>query len=111
MSEIKSFFEEKLPAKFSADPSKAESMSGKYLFVIEGDGGGAWSVDFPGGGAMEIAAGECDDAACKIIVQAEDWTGILNGEMDATTAFMTGKLRIEGDMAMAMKLQPILGGA
>ena len=106
MSDTKAFFEEKLPEKFKADPSRAEGMDGKYQFAIEGEG--TWVVDVADG-AMNVCAGECDDAGCTLKCTAEDWGAILGGELEPTTAFMSGKLLIEGDMAMAMKLQPILG--
>ena len=109
MSEVKSFFEEKLPAKFKDDPSKAEGMDGVFEFNVEGDGGGTWAVAIADG-ALTVTEGANEEAGCKIKVQVEDWNAILSQELDATQAFMTGKLMIEGDMAMAMKLQPILGG-
>jgi len=109
MSEIKAFFEDQLPAKFNDDPSRAEGMAGTYEFVVDGEGGGSWIVDFPEGGGMEVKAGPCEEPGCRIKVAVEDWNAILAKELDATTAFMSGKLIVEGDMSMAMKLQPILG--
>jgi len=38
----------------------------------------------------------------------DDWQKMAAGELDGMTAFMTGKLKIEGDMGVAMKLQSIL---
>ncbi len=38
----------------------------------------------------------------------EDWEKMANGELDGMTAFMTGKLKIEGDMSNAMQLQGVL---
>ena len=37
-----------------------------------------------------------------------DFTDMIGGKLDGMTAFMTGKLKIEGDMGVAMKLQSIL---
>ena len=110
MSDIKAFFEEKLPAKFKDNPDAAEGMAGSYEFVVDGDDGGTWVVDFPEGGGMNVTPGATEEPGCRIKVTAEDWGGIVSGELDPTTAFMSGKLMIEGDMAMAMKLQPILSG-
>lgn len=107
MADIKAFFEQRLPSEFAADPSRAEGMSGTYEFNIAGDGGGVWTVALDGG--LKVTVGECADAQCKIKATSEDWGTILNKELDPTTAFMTGKLMIEGDMGMAMKLQPLLG--
>ena len=107
--DIKEFFEERLPSEFEKDPGRAEGMAGTYVFEVDGEGGGAWTVAFPEEGGLSVSAGAAEEPGCKIKVSVEDWNGILSGELDATTAFMSGKLMIEGDMAMAMKLQPILG--
>lgn len=108
MPDAKEFFEEMLPKRFGDDPSKAEGMVGAWEFNVEGEGGGIWTVSVEEG-KLDVIPEAKEDAGCKIFVAVEDWNGILNKEIDPTTAFMSGKLRIEGDMSMAMKLQPLLG--
>ncbi|MGQ0584620.1 MAG: SCP2 sterol-binding domain-containing protein [Reyranella sp.] len=51
-----------------------------------------------------------DDKAadCTIKMEFADFDDLINGKLDGMTAFMTGKLKIEGDMGVAMKLQSIL---
>jgi putative sterol carrier protein len=51
-----------------------------------------------------------DDTAadCTIKMDFGDFTDLIGGKLDGMTAFMTGKLKIEGDMGVAMKLQSIL---
>ena len=51
-----------------------------------------------------------DDTAadCTIKMAFDDFTALIGGQLDGMTAFMTGKLKIEGDMGVAMKLQSIL---
>ena len=51
-----------------------------------------------------------DDKAadCTIKMDFNDFTDLLGGKLDGMSAFMTGKLKIEGDMGVAMKLQSIL---
>jgi putative sterol carrier protein len=51
-----------------------------------------------------------DDKAadCTIKMDFGDFDDMINGKIDGMTAFMTGKLKIEGDMGVAMKLQSIL---
>ena len=48
------------------------------------------------------------DADCTIGVSLDDLTAMLAGELEPATAFMTGKLRVRGDMSVALKLQRIL---
>lgn len=51
-----------------------------------------------------------DDKAadCTIKIDFSDFSDLIGGKLDGMTAFMTGKLKIEGDMGVAMKLQSIL---
>jgi putative sterol carrier protein len=48
------------------------------------------------------------DADCTVKMEFSDFDDLVNGKLDGMTAFMTGKLKIEGDMGVAMKLQSIL---
>ena len=53
--------------------------------------------------------GEDDGAADTTIKTSwEDWQKMAAGELDGMTAFMTGKIKIEGDMSNAMQLQGVL---
>ncbi|QNM82730.1 SCP2 sterol-binding domain-containing protein [Sphingomonas sabuli] len=51
-----------------------------------------------------------DDGAADTTIKTawEDWEKMASGELDGMTAFMTGKLKIEGDMSNAMQLQGVL---
>ena len=49
------------------------------------------------------------DAECTMTSDAETFEGILTGDVNATSAFMSGKLAVDGDMSMAMKLGSVLG--
>jgi putative sterol carrier protein len=48
------------------------------------------------------------DADCTVGVSTEDLTAMMAGDLAPTTAFMSGKLRVEGDMGVAMKLQSLM---
>ena len=48
-----------------------------------------------------------DDAACTVKISQENLIRLMDGEMNAMGAYMTGKLKIEGDMGIAMKLANI----
>lgn len=97
---VKDFFEG-LPA--SADAAKLEGMSNTYVFDIEG--AGAWRVAVADGAVtVEEGAGEAD---CTITTSEESFMKVVRGEQNPTTAYMTGKLKIKGDMGAAMKLQKL----
>jgi putative sterol carrier protein len=85
------------------DESKLAGVSNSYLFDIEGEG--QWFVDVKEGKlTVNEGGGEAD---ATITTSAETFEKIRNGEQNATTAYMTGKLKIKGDMGAAMKLQKL----
>ncbi|KEI70581.1 SCP2 sterol-binding domain-containing protein [Endozoicomonas elysicola] len=55
-------------------------------------------------GVLEIAEGTKDDAHVTLIMDSETFVGLMSGELDGMQAFMTGKLRTEGNMMLASKL-------
>jgi len=59
-------------------------------------------------GAAQQVSEEDGAADTTIKVSWEDWQSMAAGQLDGMTAFMTGKLRIEGDMSNAMQLQGVL---
>jgi putative sterol carrier protein len=78
-------------------------MSNSYLFDIEGEG--QWLVTVQDG-SLNVAEGG-GDADATITTSAETFDKIVAGEQNPTTAYMTGKLKIKGDMGAAMKLQKL----
>ena len=55
-----------------------------------------------------VTDGDGKNADCTISVSLETFEKMVKGELDGTSAFMQGKLRVAGDMGLAMKLGPIL---
>ncbi len=55
-----------------------------------------------------VSDGTGKNADCTISVSLETFEKMVKGELDGTSAFMQGKLRVAGDMGLAMKLGPIL---
>ena len=82
--------------------------------------GGAWiagkrvKLDFGDDGTIMLdgaaqQVSEDDGAADTTIkVSWDDWQAMAAGQLDGMTAFMTGKLKVEGDMSNAMQLQGVL---
>ena len=73
------------------------------------------TIDLKGDGFIHISGSEVTNenppADCTVIVSKDDLEAMTRGDLDPTTAFMTGKLKINGDMSVAMSLQPILSRA
>ena len=100
MASVREFFEG-LPGR--VDPERIAGMSNTYLFEIEG--AGTWKVAVADG-AITVTEGS-GDADCTFSASEENFEKIVAGEQNPTTAYMTGKLKIKGDMGAAMKLQKI----
>jgi len=105
MSEVAKVFEE-MNGNMNAD--KAGKINSTYLFDITGEG--KWFADLTKGeGPWITEAADDADAKCTITVaKGEDWVAIATGKMNPTAAFMQGKLKVKGDMSLAMKLQGLL---
>lgn len=75
-------------------------IGGSVKFDIEGEG--SIIVDDEGVRAAD------DDADVTLSADPDTFQGMMEGETNPTSAFMTGKLKIDGDMGMAMKLASAL---
>jgi putative sterol carrier protein len=85
------------------DPSKTAGMNNSYVFEI--DGAGTWTVDVTDGKVSVTEGG--GDADVTIAASEETFQAIASGEQNPTTAYMTGKLKVKGDMGAALKLQKL----
>lgn len=56
-----------------------------------------------------VVSNENIEADCTITLSSDDFMQIQGGDLDPTTAFMMGKLKIEGNMGLAMKIQSMMG--
>ncbi|HEU5278526.1 MAG TPA: SCP2 sterol-binding domain-containing protein [Gaiellaceae bacterium] len=100
MSSVKEFFDS---LESRADASKTAGMTNSYLFDIEG--AGKWTVSVDDGKVSVTEGGE--DADAVITTSEETFEKIVSGEQNPTSAYMTGKLKVKGDMGAAMKLQKL----
>jgi putative sterol carrier protein len=98
---VQEFFET-LPSR--ADTSKTEGMNNSYAFDIEG--AGQWTVKVEAG-SVSVHDGIEDSADVTISASQEIFQKIVAGEQNPTSAYMTGKLKLKGDMGAAMKLQKL----
>ncbi len=94
-----------------------EEITERMREAVGSDSGLGKSVkfDFGSEGVVRIDGGTVDNqdlpADCTIQVSKSDFEAMGRGELDPTMAFMSGKLKIQGDMSVAMKLQPLLAKA
>jgi putative sterol carrier protein len=98
----KEFFES-LPER--ANGRRIEGFHSTYVFAI--DGAGTWTVKVDDG---KLVVDEGDlGGDCTISASEETFGRIVDGKQNPLTAYMTGKLKVKGDMGAAMKLKDILG--
>ena len=101
MSSVREFFEG-LPERVPAE--RIAGMSNTYVFDVEG--AGTWRVAIADG-SIDVTEGASEDADVTFSASEENFEKIVSGEQNPTTAYMTGKLKIRGDMGAAMKLQKL----
>ncbi len=97
---VREFFEG-LPSR--VDPAKTAGMTTSYRFDV--DGAGTWTVRVDDGKVTVNEAAE--EAECTVRVTEDNFMKLLSRELNPTTAYMTGKVKIQGDMGTAMKLQKL----
>jgi putative sterol carrier protein len=94
-------------SRLEANPSKIAGMNAAYAFDLSGDDGGAYHITLKDGSG-EAGPGAAENPNITISMKDTDFVDLATGKLDGTAAFMSGKLKIKGDMGLAMKLQGIL---
>lgn len=85
-------------------PEKAQGTNAVIQFSLSGDNGGEFWVHI-NDGTVTTGEGTHDAPNMTLKADADDWVKVSTGEMNAMQAFMTGKIKIQGDMSLAMKMQ------
>ena len=103
----KDVFTTEIPKNIAANPDKAKAINATYKFIVTGATGGTWRVILGADPKCEEGEGA---AQCTITVGDEDFVNIVGGKLNPQMAFMSGKLKVAGDMSLAMKLGTVLNG-
>jgi len=93
-----------MPGRFSAE--KAGDLSAVIQFNLTGEGGGQYYATI-GNGQCQVTQGAAANPTLTMSAAAADYLAIINRELDAMQAFMLGKVKIKGDISVAMKLQSL----
>ena len=88
-------------------PEKAGNTSAVIQFDLTGDNAGKWYIKIADGQASS-GKGEVEIPNLTLVADSADFVKIYTNQLDPTAAFMSGKLKIRGDMGLAMKLQSLL---
>jgi putative sterol carrier protein len=105
-----SFFEtvtqalESLPR--SVDPQKLAGMNTTTYFQLSGADVRDWTVRVDDGN-LSVVQGAPQSADLTFKVAAEDLLAMFNGALNPVAAFMQGRIKVEGDLMQAMRLQAL----
>jgi putative sterol carrier protein len=93
-----------MPTRFNAGAAKG--LNAVYQFDLTGDNGGKYNLAINDG---QLTVGEGTHASPNITITmaASDYLDMVNGKLNPQMAFMSGKLKIAGDMGLAMKMQQL----
>jgi len=86
------------------NPASAKGVNAVIQLNATGDGGGNYALAIADG-KLDVTEGIAEKPTVTISVAAQDWIDIIAGRLDPTKAFMSGKLRIAGDLGLMMRFQ------
>ena len=86
-----------------------KQINGSFLFELSGKDAGCWLLDLKNSPGTVAPASADTESDVKMKMDSENMIAMFTGKLNSTTAFMTGKLKISGNMALAMKLEQIIG--
>ena len=84
-------------------PDKAAGVNATIQYEITGDQGGAWHAVIKDG-ACAVTEGTAPSPTLTITMSGQDWLDMVGGKLSGQMAFMSGKLKLKGDMGLAMKI-------
>ena len=82
---------------------QAQGVSMVFQFHITGEEAGDYYVTVNGGQA-QVSQGVHEDPTCSITMKDQNWLKLVAGKLNPAMAFMSGKLKIGGDLMAAQKL-------
>jgi putative sterol carrier protein len=89
-------------------PEAARGVQAVFELDLSGDGGGKWHIKV-GAEKCELAAGPAQDPNVSITMSVEDWRKLIARDLDVEQAFYDGRVRVTGDLYLAMQLGAMFG--
>src|SRR5438876_3671169 len=90
-----------MASRFRAD--KSAGTNAVIQYDVSGDGGGTWHAVIKDG-TCTVKSGAGTSPTLTLQISAPDWLDMLSGKQSGQMLFMSGKLKVKGDMGLAMKL-------
>ncbi len=92
----------------SADPDKLRGMDSTILFDLSGEESEQWTVTIKDG-EVDVDEGSVGSPAITVETTTADLKALIQGDLNPMAAFMKGRLKVKGDISMAMQLQKLFG--
>lgn len=93
--------------RVAATGERWRGLDCSFQFVLSGEDGGSFYVRIVGG-EPDVAEGVLEEPGVTIRLTADDFKKVVEGTLDTTSAFFAGKIKVEGDLGLAMQLQSLL---
>jgi putative sterol carrier protein len=84
-------------------PDKAAGLDADVQVNLTGEGGGNWIIKFAGG-KVSGAEGKAVSPRLTVTTSLADISAIAEGKLDGMAAFMQGKVKLDGDVGLAMRM-------
>lgn len=96
----------RMPGAFK--PEKADGVNAVIQVTLTGNGGGVWTVKIAEG-QCTVATAPAEAPTMTLTMTADDYAALISGKLAPMKAFFQGKIKFQGDMALAMKFQSMFG--
>ncbi|HEY7000930.1 MAG TPA: SCP2 sterol-binding domain-containing protein [Candidatus Udaeobacter sp.] len=90
----------------SFQSAKAKGVHARYQWDLGGPQGGQWWIDVEDG-KYKMGKGKIDHPNVTFVAKDKDWVAVSNGQIGGIWAYITGRLKVRGDQALARKLGEI----
>ena len=88
-------------------PEQADGVSATYLFELDGEGGGTWTV-MVDDKALAVKSGAVGDPSVTYRMKASDYLDLANGDLGGVKAVLTRKLKVSGSIPLAKRMNDFL---
>jgi putative sterol carrier protein len=106
MERLRAALEERV-AKLNEHPEGLTGLEALFELALSGEGGGSYWLRLTGGRA-ELVTGADLPPTARVSLAAGDFWALLEGRTSALSLFLSGKVRLEGDVGQALRLQALL---
>lgn len=93
--------------KLNENPEPYQDMNTTYSFNLSGEDGGQFGLKFTNG-HVETIIGMLDEADCTLSLSVKDFKKLLDGNLNTSAAYMMGKLKVQGNLGEALKIEKLL---